>query len=239
MYTEENGYISNNSIKNKVYELTDYLIDLDMYVIIDWHILTDGNPMKYINESQNFFEEYSLKYANVPNVIYEICNEPNGVTWKDSIKPYANTIIPTIRKNSPNSLIIVGTPSWSSQLDDVLKSPLEFNNILYSCHFYAASHKTEYRRRIKEAIDNNLCIIVSEWGTTNLTGNEEVSLEASDEWLEFLDKNKISWINWSFSNKAEDSAILLPVNITSPTEIDSNLTESGKYIKSKINTKKE
>ena len=238
MYTEENGYIYDKSIKDKVYELTDCLIDLDMYIIIDWHILSDGDPMKHVNESKEFFEEYSLKYAKIPNIIYEICNEPNGVTWKDSIKPYANTVIPIIRKNSPDSLIIVGTPSWSSQLDDIISSPLEFDNILYAFHFYAASHKTEYRRRIEEALNNNLCIIISEWGTTNLTGNGGISLDSATEWLNFLEKNNISWINWSFSNKEEDSAILLPVNITTPTDIDSNLTESGNFIKSVISTKK-
>lgn len=237
MYTEENGYIYDKSIKDKVFELTDYLIDLDMYVIVDWHILKDGDPMKYVNESQEFFKEYSSKYAKVPNIIYEICNEPNGVTWKDSIKPYANTIIPIIRENSPDSLIIVGTPSWSSELNDVISSPLEFNNILYAFHFYAANHKTEYRRRIQEALDNNLCIIISEWGTTTLTGNDNLSLDASAEWLDFLNNNNISWINWSFSNKDEDSAILLPVTITEPADIEKNLTESGIFIKSVISTK--
>lgn len=237
MYTEENGYIYDKTIKDKLYELTDYLIDLDMYVVIDWHILSDGDPMKHINESQDFFEECSIKYANVPNVIYEICNEPNGVTWKDSIKPYANTIIPIIRKNSPNSLIIVGTPSWSSEFTDVISSPLDFENILYSCHFYAANHKTEYRKRIKEALDNNLCVIISEWGTTNLTGTSDLSLDSSKEWLDFLDTYNISWINWSFSNKDEDSAILKPVNIYTPSDIDNNLTNSGLFIKSNISTK--
>ena len=237
LYTEENGYISNPSLKNKLLELTDNLIDLDMYVIIDWHILSDGDPMIHINESKDFFYEVSFKYKDCPNVIYEICNEPNNVTWEDSIKPYANEIIPIIRKNSPNSLIIVGTPNWSTYVDDIIASPLEFKNILYACHFYAGTHKTDNRNKVQKVLDNNLCVFVSEWGTTNLTGDDELSLGSSAEWIEFLDKNNISWINWSFSNKDENSAILKPVYINTSEDIDNNLTDSGKYIKSIISTK--
>lgn len=237
LYTEENGYISNPSLKDKVIEITDNLIDLDMYAIIDWHILSDGNPMTHIEEAKNFFDEMSKKYADTPNVIYEICNEPNNATWEDAIKPYASEIIPIIRKNSPDALIIVGTPTWSTDIDKVAESPLDFDNVAYACHFYAGTHKTDQRNKIKKALDKNICVFITEWGTTNLTGNSELSLDSSAEWLDFLDSNNISWINWSFANKAEDSAILKPVTINSPEEIDLNLTESGEFIKSRISTK--
>lgn len=236
MYTEENGYISDPSIKEKLIEITDILIELDMYVVIDWHILSDGDPLKHIDSSKAFFDEISSKYADCPNIIYEICNEPNNVTWEDSIKPYANEIIPIIRKNSPNSLIIVGTPTWSTEIDKITSSPLEHPNILYAAHFYAGTHKTDSRNKIKKALENNLCVFVSEWGTTNLTGNSELSLDSSKEWIDFLDSHNISWINWSFSNKNEQSAILNPVKIDCPEQIDQNLTKSGEFVKSYIST---
>ena len=96
----KNGYISDKeNIKNKVIEIADNVIDLDMYVIIDWHILMDNNPNTHKEEAKEFFREMSTLYADTPNVIYEICNEPNGnsVTWDKSIKPYAEEIIPIIR----------------------------------------------------------------------------------------------------------------------------------------------
>ncbi|MBO5478169.1 MAG: glycoside hydrolase family 5 protein [Clostridia bacterium] len=237
LYTEENGYISNPSLKDKLLELSNIIIDLDMYVIIDWHILSDGDPMTHIDKAKDFFNEISSKYSDCPNIIYEICNEPNNVTWENSIKPYANEIIPIIRKNSPNSLIIVGTPNWSTDIDKIIDSPLDYENILYAFHFYAGTHKTAARNKLQDALDANLPVIVSEWGTTNLTGDNEVSLDSSTEWLNFLNQNDISWINWSFSNKDEDSAILNPVDIKSPSEIDSNLTASGKFVKEHISLK--
>ena len=71
-----------------------------MYVIVDWHILSDNNPQINKEESKRFFNEISSKLSGYNNVIYEICNEPNGgTTWAD-IKSYALEIIPIIRQVS-------------------------------------------------------------------------------------------------------------------------------------------
>ena len=235
MYTEEGGYIADKELKNKVKEIINNCIDLDLYVVIDWHILSDGNPNKHIDDAEEFFNEISLIYKDFPNVIYEICNEPNGEKsdWNDDIVPYANTIIPIIRGNSPKSLIIVGTPQWCQDLKSVINNKLNYKNILYSCHFYAGTHGKELMEEIDEAISNNIPIIISEWGTSTLTGGGGFYLENSKKWVEFLKERNISWINWSFSNAPESSAILEGNDLNN---INENLTESGKYIKSIINT---
>lgn len=125
MYTEENGYIYNKNLKNKVEEIVENAKKLDMYVIIDWHILSDGDPLIHKEEAKEFFREISLKYKDYPNVIYEICNEPNGnVTWENNIKPYAEEVIKEIRENSKKSIIIVGTPTWSQEVDKPAKNKI-------------------------------------------------------------------------------------------------------------------
>ena len=116
MYTDEGGYISDKSIKSKVEEIVEYCKELDLYVIIDWHILHDNNPNINKEEAKNFFKEMSNKYKDTPNVIFEICNEPNGNTTWDDVKNYANEVIPIIRENSDN-IIVVGTPNWSQYVD--------------------------------------------------------------------------------------------------------------------------
>ncbi len=54
MYTDSKGYIHNPSVKNKVIEAVEICIDLSIYVIIDWHILEDGDP-KYVQKSSKRF----------------------------------------------------------------------------------------------------------------------------------------------------------------------------------------
>ena len=226
MYTKENGYIDDKSIKDKVINLIDTVIDLDMYVIVDWHILSDNNPLTYKDEAISFFNEISSKYKDKPNVIYEICNEPNGGTTFEDIKNYANEVIPVIRNNSPKSLIIVGTPTWSQDVDKVEK--LNFDNILYTLHFYSGTHKDDLRNKATIALNNNIPIIVSEFGVSDASGNNGIYLEETDKWIEFLKENKISIISWSLCNKNESSAILKE---NTNTVSDENLTEAGKYLK--------
>ncbi len=231
MYTEQDGYLANPSLKNKVYEIVELAKTLDMYVIIDWHILYDNNPMNHINEAKVFFDEVSKKYADVPNVIFEICNEPNGNTnWDNDIYSYAEEIIKIIRNNNKKAIVIVGTPTWSQDVDKVVNKPLSDNLVMYALHFYAGTHKQELRDRVKNVI-NKIPLIVSEWGTSDASGTNGNYFDESKNWLEFLEENNISWINWSLTNKNETSAILKE---NTYVVNDENLTESGLFIKSQI-----
>lgn len=234
MYTEENGYINNPNIKNKVEEIVELAKEEDMYVIIDWHILNDGDPLKYKEESKKFFEEMSLKYKDYPNVIYEICNEPNGnITWDENIKPYAEEVINVIRKNSKKSIIIVGTPTWSQEVDKPAQNKINDNLVMYSLHFYSGTHTEWLRQEAKEAL-KSIPIFVSEWGVSDASGNGGVYKEETQKWLNFMKENNISWANWSLSDKNESSAMLLP---NSPIDkiTEENLSESGKIIKEALN----
>ena len=230
MYTNENGYIQNRSLENEVTKIVDMAIKLDMYVIIDWHILSDNDPLTYKNESKEFFSKMSKKYKNYPNVIYEICNEPNGnVTWNENVKPYAEEVISVIRENSKNSIIIVGTPTWSQDVDKAAQNPINDKNVMYALHFYSGTH-TDYLRQRAKSVLNKIPIFVSEWGVSDASGNGGVYLDESKKWTDFMKENNISWANWSLSDKSESSALLIngsPINSLD----DKYLSESGKFIK--------
>ena len=234
MYTDEGGYLSNRDIYNTLIEKVDMIIKNDMYVIIDWHILHDNNPMNHKEEAKEFFDKVSKKYKDVPNVIYEICNEPNGgVNWNNDIKPYADEIVKTIRNNSKDSIIIVGTGTWSQDILDPINNKINDSNVMYALHFYAGTHKEWLRDRLKQALDNKLPVFVSEWGTPTADGNGGVDLDESKKWVNFMKDNNISWTNWSLCDKNETSAILKPGTTTSGFS-DNDLTESGKFVKDAI-----
>lgn len=236
MYVDEWGngqcYMGNKSGSLELLEKgVDICIKLDMYVIIDWHVLNPGDPSKYTNEAKSFFETVSKRYAKYPNVIYEICNEPNGgASWSGNIKPYAEKIIPVIRKNAPNSVIIVGTPTWSQEIDKPLSDPLNYKNVMYAFHFYAATH-AGLRSNVENCVAQGLPVFVSEFGTCDASGGGANDFNETQKWLSYFDKQGISYCNWSICNKDETCSVLRPGTSANGNWSESDLTENGKWIR--------
>lgn len=235
MYTEEYGGYCSGGDKNNLLTLIDngvsYATEYDMYVIIDWHILSDGDPNKNKTHAIPFFEYVSAKYKDNPHVLYEICNEPNGgVSW-DSIKSYALDIIPVIRKNSPDSIIIVGTPTWSQEVDKAAAKPItEYDNIMYALHYYADTHKNSLRSTMEKALKNGLPIFVTEYGICDASGNGAINEKEANLWMELLDKYYVSSCAWNISNKGETSAIFKSSCSKKYGFTDSDLSDSGKWV---------
>ena len=236
MYTKEGGYIDNPSVADKVTADVDAAVQSGIYVIIDWHILSDGDPNIYKQQAKSFFAGMASRYGNLPNVLYEICNEPNGgnVTWQNSIKPYADEVIPVIRQNAPRSVIIVGTGTWSQDVVDVAAAPLAFDNVMYTLHFYAGTHTQWLRDKASAALAKGVPIFVTEWGTTSATGDGGTFFDESDRWMDFLRSNNISSANWSLSDTSQSSSIFHAGANANGGWADSDLTPSGLYVKKQL-----
>lgn len=215
MYTAEyNGYCVGGSDnrtrqKNLIKKAVTYAKKYNMYLIIDWHILSDGNPNKYKSYSLAFFKWAAKLYKDCPNVIFELCNEPNGnVSWS-AIKSYAQSVIAAIRGQGSKAICIVGTPTWSQDVDLAAKSPItKYNNVMYSLHFYAGTHKDWLRKKLTAALSKKLPVIVSEFSITDASGNGNVNSSEGNKWMTLLNKHKIGYMMWSLSNKNESSAMI-------------------------------
>ena len=205
----------------------DAAIANDMYVLVDWHILEDNDPNTHIEEALAFFELISSEYAGVPNVLYEICNEPNGeVTWTN-VRAYAERVIPEIRANSPEAVIIVGTPTYDRDLTTAMRNPLDFDNIMYTLHFYAATHGEDLREELVTALDAGLPVFVTECGISESSGDGRVDFDSAVAWFDLLAERNVSYIMWSLSNKAESSAFIRP-RAQDPAHLtDDDLTPVG------------
>ena len=213
MYTAESGGYCTDGDRQKLKELirkgVSCAADADMYAIIDWHILSDGDPNTYLQEARSFFDEMSREYKDADNVLYEICNEPNGgVSWQQ-VKTYAKEIIGVIRANDPDSVIIVGTPNWCQDVDQAAADPLTgYDNLMYTLHFYAATHKEDLRGKMVAAVEAGLPVFVTEYGICDASGNGAIDQEQAQKWVETMNQYGISYAAWNLSNKAETSAIL-------------------------------
>lgn len=214
MYTEEyNGYCSGDAknrsdLKKRIKKGVRLAKKHKMYVIVDWHILSDGNPNSHKKEAKAFFREMSREFKGYNNVIYEICNEPNnGTSWKE-IKSYARSVISTIRKNDKKAVIVVGTPTWSQDVDQAAADPIKGDNIMYALHFYAATHKTDLRNKMTAAINKGLPVFVTEYGICDASGNGAIDKKEADRWVQTMDEYGVSYIAWNLSNKQESSSII-------------------------------
>lgn len=189
----------------KVDSIVRGAINEGIYVIIDFHS-HDNN----VELAKKFFDQVSRKYGNVPNVLYEIWNEPREVPWQE-IKDYAAQVIPVIRKNAPRSVVIVPTPRWDQDVDVAAAAPVEgFDNLLYSLHYYAATHQDHYRDKAQKAVDAGLPIIVSESAAMLHTGDGVIDTASWEQWLDMACKNGWSWVAWSLSDKDETCSMLRP-----------------------------
>lgn len=235
MYTAEyGGYCSGEdreALKELVKGGVEYASELGMYVIIDWHVLNDQDPNVYKEDAVAFFREMSSAYADYENVLYEICNEPNGSATWDNIKAYASEVIPIIRENDSDAVILVGSPTWSQDIHQAAASPLEFDNIMYTLHFYAATHKDDLRSRMEECVGKGLPVFVSEFGMCDASGNGANDFEQTEKWLELIEKYNISFFCWNLANKDESSSVFLPSSAATSKWTEDDLNESGKWIR--------
>lgn len=214
MYTEEyNGYCSGDAknrsdLKKLIKKGVRLAKKHKMYVIVDWHILSDGNPNSHKKEAKAFFREMSREFKGYNNVIYEICNEPNNDTsWKE-IKSYARSVISTIRENDKKAVIVVGTPTWSQDVDQAAADQIKGENLMYALHFYAATHKADLRNKMTAAINKGLPVFVTEYGICDASGNGAIDKEEANRWVQTMDEYGVSYIAWNLSNKQESSSII-------------------------------
>ena len=224
--------------------------ELGIYVMVDWHILFDYDPNMHKDMALKFFEKMVPVLSEYDNVIYEICNEPSmDVDWAvfkpewqklretwpekkcswDSIKAYANEVIPVIRKAKPDCVIVCGTTMWSQGVDEAADSPLEFENMLYALHFYATTHKQSLRNKAIYALKKGIGIYVTEYGICDAAGSGDVDFEETARWIDFINENKLCYTVWNLSNKNETSAMIKPdcKKLTGWTEDE--LSVSGKW----------
>lgn len=267
LYIGENGYSKDPALKELVYKGIDLAFKNDMYVIVDWHVLAPGDPNEAVYAgAKDFFAEIADHYKNDPkyfSIIWEICNEPspnnsggNGLTndaagWQ-AVKKYAEPIVEMLRTKGDN-IIIVGNPNWSQRPDLAADDPINADNIMYAVHFYSGTHmssadskdRSNVMANARYALENGVAIFVSEWGTSEASGNNGPFLDESDVWIEFMNSNNISWCNWSLTNKNETSGSFIPymMGISEATLLDpgddliwapEELSVSGEYARARI-----
>lgn len=139
-------------------------------------------------------------------------------------------MIKTIRTYDKKNIILVGTPVWSQDVDVVADSPIKgYSNLMYTFHFYAATHKEMYREKVKAAVKKGLPVFVSEFGISESSGNGSIDKKEANTWIQFLKKNKISYVCWSLSNKDESCSLLKSSSTRTGNFRKTDLSAAGRW----------
>lgn len=226
---------------NDIQKYMKWATDLNMYVLLDWHILEgdggSGDPKRYTNDAKGFFER-NAKWAKENlkgNVLYEICNEPLDLSFS-YLKEYAESVLPTIETADPGSIVVCPTRAWDQHPEEAAVSPInksKYNlGLMYSAHVYTCSHMGDVVPRIKTAAAS-IPLFISEWGAVRFDGDGNLCTNEATQFLGNLkasgnDGNQlISWCFWAWGEKNEQSNCIK--NCSSAFNAN-NLRPVGEYI---------
>ena len=240
LYVQEGGYETNPSgYTAQVNTLIEEATERGMYALVDWHQLDPGDPNYNLARAKTFFTAIANQHKNKNNIIYDICNEPNGVSW-GTIKSYADQIIPVIRAIDNDAVILIGTHGWSSfgisdgrSAQDIVNNPVNFPNIMYTFHFYAASHRDEYYNELNWGSDR-LPVFVTEFGTQEYTGDGPNDFTMSQRYIDLLRSKKISWTNWNFSDDFRTGAVWTTGTCSNGPWTTARLKPAGSWIRERM-----
>lgn len=199
--------------KRQVRTIVENAIELGVYVLIDWH---DHHALDNEAEAIAFFTEMAQEYAGVPNVLYELFNEPLDVDWGTQLRPYHTNVSAAIRAHDTNNVIVMGTPNWSQDVDVAALNPVEGTNLMYTLHFYACDHTANVRAKGVTALANGLPLFVTEWGATPADGGVEEPIVCEAEaqaWHDWMDSESISWAAWKLDGCADTTCIFKNRNV--------------------------
>ncbi|WP_129843273.1 glycoside hydrolase family 5 protein [Streptomyces sp. RFCAC02] len=241
-YVHEDGWATNpDHLTDVAVRAVEAATERGLYAIVDWHMLDPGDPNADTALAEEFFRTVTARLGDRGNVLYEIANEPNGVDWR-AIRSYAEEVVPVVREGAPDAVVLVGTRGWSSlgvsdgaDESEILADPVGADNIMYTFHFYAASHDDPVYRDTLARAARELPLFVTEFGTQEATGDGPDDFDSAGRYLDLLDRLGVSWVNWNWSDDPRSGAVFEPGTCAAGAFDDPEaLKPAGRWVRDRV-----
>ncbi|MDG4832338.1 cellulase family glycosylhydrolase [Solwaraspora sp. WMMD1047] len=206
----DGAYLSNpTKARGQVETIINNAVTAGVYVIVDWH---SHEAQNHQSQAVSFFSDLARRYGHLPNVIWEPYNEPLQVSWTGVIKPYHQAVVSAIRAADPDNIIVLGTPTWSQDVDVAASSPVTGTNLMYTLHFYSCTHGAQLRAKGDAAIRAGLALFVTEWGASHADGGLDgvICQSEAQAWIDWMRANSISWTAWKLDVGTDTTNLLSP-----------------------------
>jgi len=178
------------------------------YVIVDWHYIgADWRDPAVESSTEAFWlgkgawPGVAVRYANHPNVLFELFNEPGAGSWSDW-KVTAQRWVAGIRARGAGNLVIVGGPVWSQVMPQRASDLLNGPNIVYACHVYPA-HVHGAMPPWIDFVSGVAPVMMTEWGFEK-DGPMPVNGTASSygrTFRAYIDAHpNVGWTAWCFDS---------------------------------------
>jgi endoglucanase len=221
--------------KDDVRAVIDNAIALGLYVIIDWH---DHNAENHLPQAVAFFQEMAQQYGDMPNILYEPFNEPTQIDWNTVLKPYHEAVVAAIRQIDPDNVIILGTSTWSQDVDIAALSPVAGSNLMYTLHFYSCTHGQSFRTRASNARALGAALFVTEWAATDADGGTPahpgLCLPEAQAWHDWMNERAIGWTAWKLTDGVDASCLFQPGTPATGNWADSQLNGDAFFVRDRM-----
>ena len=169
-----------------VEHVIDWGLNRDLFLIInshhDWWLVNNYNSIKIKQRFHAIWNQVASRFKDKsPQLLFEIINEPHGMT-KEDVDELNRDVLKIIRRENPQRIVIYGGHSWSNSDHLLSTSKLNDDYVIGYFHSYDpwefagkgnGSWGTDYeigQIQLKfEAVsqwskNNNIPVIISEFG---------------------------------------------------------------------------
>jgi hypothetical protein len=179
-----------------------------VYCIIDWHLIAAWDDPVSDKRLRDFWRKVAPLYANDPNILYEIFNEPttpkqrtreNWLRWRDK----AQSWVDFIRTLAPETILLVGSPHWDQMTSFAAEDPIAGTNIGYVAHVYPNYKPHKWDKLFGDAAAK-IPMMITEWGWRSAAASKGTLLYGNAESYgqplrDYLDaRPHIGWTAWSY-----------------------------------------